>query len=84
MTVTTRGSINASVRPAQSVQAQLKQRQTVLVNQSGIIAIRRLSDLVDVDVSTKTDGSLLIYDENQQKFIASTLLEKQQINGGHF
>ena len=84
MTVTTRGSINAAVRPAQSVQAQLKQKQTVLVNQSGIIAVRRLSDLVDVDVSTKTDGSLLIYDENQQKFIASTLLEKQQINGGHF
>lgn len=84
MTVTTRGSINASVRPAQSVQAQLKQKQTVLVNQSGIIAVRRLSDLVDVDVSTKMDGSLLIYDENQQKFIASTLLEKQEINGGHF
>lgn len=84
MTVTTRGSINASVRPAQSVQAQLKQRQTVLVNQSGIIAVRRLSDLVDVDVSTKPDGALLIYDENQQKFISSTLLEKQQINGGHF
>lgn len=84
MTVTTRGSINASVRPAQSVHAQLKQKQTVLVNQSGIIAVRRLSDLVDVDVSTKMDGSLLIYDENQQKFIASTLLEKQEINGGHF
>lgn len=84
MTITTRGPINVSVRQGQSVQAQVKQRQTVLVNQSGIIAVRRLSDLIDVDVSAKTDGSLLIYDENQEKFIASTLLEKQQINGGHF
>lgn len=60
------------------------QQKKVLVNQSGIIAARRLSDLVDVDLSAKTDGSLLIYDEDTEKFTASTLLEKQTINGGHF
>ena len=60
------------------------QQKKVLVNQSGLIAARRLSDLLDVDVSGQTDGALLIYDEEQKKYLASTLLEKQNINGGHF
>lgn len=55
-----------------------------MVNQSGAIAVRKLSDLIDVDTSNKTDGSLLIYDDAQKKFVASTLLEKQTVNGGHF
>lgn len=60
------------------------QQKKVLVNQSSLIAARRLSDLLDVDVSGQADGSLLIYDEEQRKYLASTLLEKQNINGGHF
>lgn len=60
------------------------QQKKVLVNQSGVIAVRRLGDLIDVDLSAKEDGSLLIYDEQEDKFKASRLLEKQQINGGHF
>lgn len=60
------------------------QKKKVLVNQSGVIAVRKISDLIDVDTSAKTDGSLLIYDEEQEKFLASTLLEKQTVNGGHF
>ena len=62
----------------------VKPKKTVLVNQSGVIAVRKLGDLTDVDVSTKEDGSLLIYDETQDKFIASKLLEKQTLNGGNF
>lgn len=62
----------------------VKPKQTVMVNQSGVIAVRKLSDLTDVDVSSRRDGSLLIYDEIEEKFVASTLLEKQNINGGHF
>jgi len=49
-----------------------------------VIAVRRLGDLLDVDTSTQVDGSILIYDEEREKYIASTLLEKQNINGGHF
>lgn len=59
-------------------------KKTVLVNQSGLAAARTLESLTDVDVSLKEDGSLLIYDETQNKFVASKLLEKQDLNGGHF
>lgn len=60
------------------------QPKKVLINQAGVIAVRKLSDLIDVDLSAQVDGSILIYDEESGKYVASTLLEKQQINGGLF
>lgn len=66
------------------INVSIKPKKSVMVNQSGVIAVRRLSDLIDVDVTGKEAGSLLIYDEVQDKFVASTLLDNQQINGGHF
>jgi hypothetical protein len=65
------------------VSVKIKKKPTIFVNQSGLVT-RGLSELSDVDISAKEDGSLLIYDEEQEKFIASRLLEKQNINGGHF
>lgn len=65
------------------ISVNVKKKPKVFVNQSGIVALR-LSDLRDVDVQSKEDGSLLIYDETQEKFVASRLLDKQEINGGHF
>jgi hypothetical protein len=76
--------INVTVRPKTAINVTTAKKQTVMANQSGVIAVRKLSDLIDVDTSDKTDGSLLIYDEEQEKFTASTLLEKQTVNGGHF
>lgn len=62
---------------------KIKKKPKVFVNQSGMV-VRRLSDLSDIDLGPNEDGSLLIYDEQQEQFIASKLLDKQEINGGHF
>ncbi len=72
-----------SVGSASKITVKVKKKPKVFVNQSGMV-VRRLSDLGDVDLSTKEDGSLLIYDEQQEQFVASRLLDKQEINGGHF
>lgn len=74
----------ATLSTRDRIKVVVGQQKKVLINQSGVIAVRRLNDLIDVDTSGQTDGSLLIYDEEQNKFVASTLLEKQDINGGHF
>ena len=86
MTVTsTRDRINVTVNPRQSISViTSKPKQTVLVNQSGVLLAKKLSDLLDVDISNKQDGSVLIYDALQEKFVASLVLEKQDINGGQF
>lgn len=66
-----------------TINVKVNKRSAVLVNQSKLVS-RSLDDLTDVDTSNKTDGSLLIYDESQGKFVASTILEKQTLNGGNF
>lgn len=43
-----------------------------------------ISKLEDVDVRMLADGSLLIYDVETSKWVASTQLEKQLMNGGFF
>jgi hypothetical protein len=66
-----------------NINVKIKKTPTVVVNQSGLVS-RFLNDLNDVDTSNKTDGSLLVYNATQEKFLATTILEKQSINGGHF
>jgi hypothetical protein len=66
-----------------SIKVKIKKKPKVIVNQSGMIT-QKLGDLFDVDLTGKSDGDLLIYDGNEEKFVASKLLEKQIINGGHF
>jgi hypothetical protein len=77
-------TISTRVSTKDRINVVVEKKRNVLVDQSGVIAFRRLGELLDVDTSTQVDGSILIYDEDREKYIASTLLEKQQINGGHF
>ena len=61
----------------------VKKKPKVMVNQSNLVS-RTLNDMLDVDTSGRSDGSLLVYDEEESKFKATKLLDKQTINGGHF
>ena len=65
-----------------SISVTVKPKKTVMVNQSGLIAARRLSDLLDVDVSVKEDGYTLVYDEVTGKFKSSKLLDAVEVIGG--
>jgi hypothetical protein len=71
------------ISESSGVSVKVKKKPSLFVNQSGMVT-RRLSDLADVNIDAKTDGALLIYDETQEQFVASRLLDKQEINGGHF
>jgi len=71
------------VSDGSGVSVKVKKKPQIFVNQSGQV-VRRLGDLTDIDIGAKEDGSLLIYDEQQEKFVTSRLLDKQEINGGHF
>jgi hypothetical protein len=68
-----------------SVVSRPTNRNQVALNQSNLLrTVDSLSDLADVDTSDAVDGSVLVYDEIEEKFLATTLLDKQIINGGHF
>jgi len=72
-----------TIGSANKITVKVKKKPTVFVNQSGLVT-RRLSDLADVNINAKEDGSLLIYDEETEQFVASKILNKQEMNGGHF
>lgn len=56
-----------------------RERTRVFVNQSNL-AIRRISDIDDVDLTTNEDGAFLVYDSATQKFVATTTLENVTLN----
>lgn len=43
-----------------------------------------MGEILDVDVTAKTDGSVLVYKTLSSKWTATTLLEQQELNGGHY
>jgi hypothetical protein len=70
---------------SRSIVAKPNTRSQVAVNQSNLVRqISLLGDLVNVDTTGAIDGSMLIYNATEEKFLASTLLDKQTVNGGHF
>ena len=65
------------------INVRVRNQPRVLVNQSNLL-INKLSDLSDVDLTQKTDGSVLVYNESNEKWTATKTLEKQIVNGGNF
>jgi hypothetical protein len=76
-------AINVTITPAANIEVRRKSNPRILINQSDL-SIKNLGDIADVDLTNLEDGSLLIYDILTQKFVASRLLEKQEIDGGEF
>ena len=50
----------------------------------GPSGIQNISDAFDVDSSNKTNGSVLVYSTQNQKWVATTQLENQNFESGHY
>ncbi len=50
----------------------------------GPAGIQSIADATDVDSSNRVDGSLLVYSTQTQKWVATTLLENQSVESGHY
>ena len=50
----------------------------------GPAGIENISDAYDVDSTNKTEGSILVYSSQNQKWVATTLLENQSVESGHY
>ena len=50
----------------------------------GPAGIQNISDAFDVDSNNKTEGSVLVYSTQNQKWVATTLLENQSVESGHY
>lgn len=50
----------------------------------GPSGIQNISDALDVDSTNKTEGSVLVYSNQNQKWVATTQLENQTIESGQY
>lgn len=50
----------------------------------GPAGIQNISDAFDVDSTNKTEGSVLVYSNQNQKWVATTQLENQTIESGQY
>jgi hypothetical protein len=50
----------------------------------GPAGIQNISDAFDVDSSNKVEGSVLVYSTQNQKWVATTQLENQNVESGHY
>lgn len=55
-----------------------------LVVSSASIPPNSIENMADVDLTGLTDGALLIYQNNTARWTASTMLNKQNMEGGEF
>ena len=60
-----------------------RERTRVFVNQSNLV-IRQLSDINDIDLTQIEDGTVLVYNEQSEKWVATKNLDNQNIGGGLF
>jgi hypothetical protein len=51
---------------------------------AGPAGIENIGDALDVDSTNKTNGSILVYSTANQKWVATTLLENQSVESGHY
>lgn len=67
------------------IKAKVNPQQKIAVTKFSVSAQNiDIGDLKGVDLSTLEDGSVLVYEENSENFVATKVMEKQDINGGHF
>lgn len=50
----------------------------------GPAGIQKISDAEDVDTENLENGSILIYSQSSEKWVATRLLEQQAIESGHY
>ena len=50
----------------------------------GPSGIQNIGDALDVDSANKVEGSILVYSTQNQKWVATTQLENQNVESGHY
>lgn len=57
---------------------------TIITGLLGPPGKNELSTMNDVDISSLVTGSILVYNQTNQKWVSTTTLEDQYLNGGNF
>lgn len=78
--------MKVTVRTNSSAVARLSGRQSAItkvgVQGPAGTSVNQMSEMIDVDLASLADGCVLVYNAAAGKWIAQTLLNKQQVDMG--
>lgn len=81
-------ALQGKITTTPSLQAKSSTQRTIEAQKVLLTTGQSLATLTDVDISARTDGSLMQYDANAGKFKVKSLIEDAgsllKINGGSF
>lgn len=81
-------ALQGKITPTPSLQAKSSKQRTIEAQKVLLTTGQSLATLTDVDISARTDGSLLQYNSSSGKFEVKSLIEDTgsllKINGGSF
>jgi len=78
------GNIKVQVTTTPPLNVQITDPKLAVSVIEGFMAIFRLGDLIDVDITALEDGCVLVYNSTTSKWVATRVLEKQYVNAGQF
>jgi hypothetical protein len=65
------------------IHARVKEQDELRIR-SSVTVTRNLNDLADINVSNLQDGSVLVYKESNENWVATRNLNQQNVDGGEF
>lgn len=69
---------------SQAVVTESKQPQVIVTGIMGPAGARTFAEMSDMDLSDLSDGGVLVYNQTNQKWTSTTLLNKQTVDCGQF
>lgn len=84
VTTTTNNTKTVVTEKNNTVVVDNKQPTIVLTGLMGPAGVTTMQGLTNVDVSTLITGSILVYNSTSQKWVATTTLEAQNMEGGYY
>lgn len=76
--------VTVTVSRPRSISVNAQQSQPVTIASIGSIGFTKIDNIVDLDLSGKSDGSVILYDGSTQRWTTSKILNKQTVEAGEF
>jgi len=65
------------------IRARVREQDELRVR-SSVTVTRRIQDFTDINVSNLEDGSVLVYKQSDENWVATRNLNQQNVDGGEF
>ena len=79
-------SLTGKIEPESSIKASISPTRSIQATHVSVVPTQKLTDLADIDISARKDGSLIVYDQATQTFKVQGRVENVNVSiiGGSF